>query len=78
MAGAADKCLIAIYINAYCSQTLKPRSSQLNEKLTSRVPTQGLQGNKLSSAAGAGMVHEDLQAKGLLKQAPGQGGSCAN
>ncbi len=33
---------------------------------------------KFSSASGAGTVHEALQASGLLKQAPGQGGSCAN
>jgi hypothetical protein len=33
---------------------------------------------RISSASGASMVHEDLQAKGLLEQAPGQGGSCAN
>jgi hypothetical protein len=24
------------------------------------------------------MIHADLQSKGLLQQAPGQGGSCAN
>lgn len=35
-------------------------------------------GKKFSSASGAGMVHESLQQKGLLKQAPSQGGSCAN
>jgi len=33
---------------------------------------------QFSSASGAAMVHEDLQTKGLLEQAPGQGGSCAN
>ncbi len=32
----------------------------------------------ISSASGASMVHEDLQSKGLLQQAPGQGGSCTN
>src|SRR6266508_43575 len=32
----------------------------------------------ISSASGASMVHEDLQSKGLLQQAPGQGRSCAN
>ena len=31
-----------------------------------------------SSASGSSMVHESLQASGLLKQTPGQGGSCAN
>jgi len=33
---------------------------------------------ELSSASGASMVHASLQASGLLKQTPGQGGSCAN
>jgi hypothetical protein len=35
-------------------------------------------GDRFSSASGFGMVHENLQAQGLLKQAPDQGGSCAN
>ncbi len=35
-------------------------------------------GKELSSASGAGMVHQSLQADGLLKQSPNQGGSCAN
>ena len=35
-------------------------------------------GKTLSSASGANMVHQTLVAKGLLKQAPGQGGNCAN
>jgi len=35
-------------------------------------------GNQISSASGAKMIHADLQSKGLLQQAPGQGGSCAN
>jgi hypothetical protein len=35
-------------------------------------------GKEFSSASGSNMVHETLQAKGLLKQSPGQGGSCAN
>jgi hypothetical protein len=35
-------------------------------------------GQTVSSASGAQMVHADLQAKGLLKQAPNQGGSCSN
>lgn len=33
---------------------------------------------ELSSASGASMVHESLQASGLLKPEPSQGGSCAN
>ena len=35
-------------------------------------------GQGISSASGAQMVHADLQSKGLLQQAPGQGGSCTN
>ena len=35
-------------------------------------------GDRFSSASGFGMVHENLRAQGLLKQAPDQGGSCAN
>lgn len=35
-------------------------------------------GRELSSASGFKMVHADLQSKGLLQQAPGQGGSCTN
>lgn len=35
-------------------------------------------GTQLSSSSGAQMVHADLQSKGLLQQAPGQGGSCSN
>jgi hypothetical protein len=35
-------------------------------------------GSQLSSSSGAQMVHADLQSKGLLQQAPGQGGSCSN
>jgi hypothetical protein len=35
-------------------------------------------GQQFSSASGSQMVHTDLQSKGLLQRAPGQGGSCAN
>jgi hypothetical protein len=35
-------------------------------------------GKEISSASGFQMVHADLQSKGLLQQAPGQGGGCAN
>ena len=72
----------AKYINAYWfpQQTLETAIYlQLNEKIDfTSADARLVVGNKLSSASGAGMVHEDLQAKGLLKQAPGQGGSCAN
>jgi hypothetical protein len=33
---------------------------------------------QFSSASGFQMIHADLQSKGLLQQAPGQGGGCAN
>ena len=72
----------AKYINAYWfpQQTLETAIYlQLNQKIDfASADARLVVGNKLSSASGAGMVHEDLQAKGLLKQAPGQGGSCAN
>lgn len=72
----------AKYINAYWfpQQTLETAIYlQLNQKIDfASADVRLVVGNKLSSASGAGMVHEDLQAKGLLKQAPGQGGSCAN
>lgn len=35
-------------------------------------------GQSMSSASGAKMVHAELQSKGLLPQAPDQGGSCSN
>lgn len=35
-------------------------------------------GKSMSSASGSKMVHADLQSRGLLQQAPDQGGSCAN
>lgn len=35
-------------------------------------------GKSMSSASGSKMVHTDLQSRGLLQQAPGQGGSCTN
>ena len=72
----------AKYINAYWfpQQTLETALYlQLNRKIDFvNADARLIVGNQFSSASGAGMVHEDLQAKGLLKQAPGQGGSCAN
>ena len=35
-------------------------------------------GKSMSSASGSKRVHTDLQSRGLLQQAPDQGGSCAN
>jgi hypothetical protein len=81
-ASADDMFETAKYINAYWfpQQTLETAIYlQLNEKIDfASADARLVVGNKLSSASGAGMVHEDLQARGLLKQAPGQGGSCAN
>jgi hypothetical protein len=72
----------AKYINAYWfpQQTLETAIYlQLNEGIDfAGADARLIVGNKFSSASGAGMVHKDLQAKGILKQAPGQGGSCAN
>ena len=72
----------AKYINAYWfpQQTLETAIYlQLNEDVDFRdTDARLVVSEKFSSGAGANMVHEDLQAKGLLKQSPGQGGSCAN
>ncbi len=72
----------AKYINAYWfpQQMLETAIYlQLNEGVDfANADARLVVSDKLSSASGSGMVHEDLQAKGLLKQAPGQGGSCAN
>jgi hypothetical protein len=72
----------AKYINAYWfpQQTLETAIYlQLNENVDFKdADAKLLVSEKFSSGSGASMVHEDLQAKGLLKQSPGQGGSCAN
>ena len=72
----------AKYINAYWfpQQTLETAIYlQLNEGVDfASADAKRVVGNQLSSGSGASMVHEDLQKKGLLKEAPGQGGSCAN
>lgn len=52
---------------------------QLNENTDfAKADARLVVSDKFSSAFGAGMVRENLQARGLLKQTPGQGGSCAN
>ena len=72
----------AKYINAYWfpQQALETAIYlQLNEGIDfASADARLVVSDKFSSASSASMVHEDLQAKGLLKQAPGQGGSCAN
>ena len=79
----ADKMFEAAkYINAYWfpQQTLETAIYlQMNEDVDFKDADATLVvSEKFSSGAGANMVHEDLQAKGLLKQSSGQGGSCAN
>lgn len=72
----------AKYINSYWfpQQTLETAIYlKLNENVDFRDADPKLVvSEKFSSSSGARMVHEDLQAKGLLKQSPGHGGSCAN
>ena len=72
----------AKYINAYWfpQQTLETALYlKTNEQIDfADADARLVVGDRFSSASGFGMVHEDLQAKGLLKQAPDQGGSCAN
>jgi hypothetical protein len=72
----------AKYVNAYWfpQQTLEiAMYLQLNQD-TNFVDANAklVVGDTLSSASGFGMVHQDLQARGVLKQAPGQGGGCTN
>lgn len=79
----ADKMFEAAkYINAYwfSQQTLEiALYLKSNEEVDfGSVDARRIVGNQLSSASGAGMVHEELQNRGLLKEAPGQGGSCTN
>ena len=72
----------AEYINAYWfpQQTLEiAMFMKANQDLDfADVDPELVVGKQLSSASGAQMVHADLQSKGLLQPAPGQGGSCAN
>lgn len=72
----------AKYVNAYWfpQQTLETAIYlQSNEGIDfTDSDSRLVVSDKFSSASGSGVVREDLQAKGLLKQAPGQGGSCAN
>jgi hypothetical protein len=72
----------AKYINAYWfpQQTLETAIYlQLNENVEFKdAEAKLVVGEKFSSGSGASRVHEDLQAKGLLKESPGQSGSCAN
>lgn len=72
----------AKYINAYWfpQQTLEAALYLKSNEGTDFADAEArlVVGETISSASGAGMVHENLKAKGLLEEAPGQGGSCAN
>lgn len=72
----------AKYVNAFWfpQQTLEAAIYlQLNEDLDFKnADAKLVVSEKFSSAAGSSMVHQELQRKGLLQQAPGPGGSCAN
>ena len=72
----------AKYINAYWfpQQTLETAMYlKANQNIDfADADAKLVVGNQISSASGAKMIHADLQSKGLLQQAPGQGGSCAN
>lgn len=72
----------AKYVNAYWfpQQTLETAVYLMSNEGTDFVDADArlVVGNQLSSASGSAMVRKDLQDKGLLQQAPGQGGNCAN
>ena len=72
----------AKYVNAFWfpQQTLETAIYlQLNQDIEfSDADAKLVVSEKFSSAAGASIVHQELQRKGVLQQAPGQGGSCAN
>jgi hypothetical protein len=72
----------AKYINAYWfpDQALETAIYlQMNENTDfASADPRLVVGEKFSSGSGAGRVHQELQAQGLLPQAPSQGGSCSN
>ena len=72
----------AKYINAYWfpQQTLETAMYlQANQNIDfAQADAKLVVGRQLSSASGFKMVHADLQSKGILQQAPGQGGGCSN
>jgi hypothetical protein len=81
-ASADEMFKAAKYVNAFWfpQQTLETAIYlQLNENVDFRdADAKLVVSETFSSAAGSSMVHQDLQRKGVLQQAPGQGGSCAN
>ncbi len=72
----------AKYINAYWfpQQTLETAMYlKANQNIDfAEADAKLVVSNQFSSASGFKMVHADLQSKGLLQQAPGQGGGCSN
>lgn len=81
-AGAHEMFEAAKYVNAYWfpQQTLETAIYlQLTENTDfASAEPRLVVSDKFSSGSGARRVHQELQAKGLLPRAPGQGGSCAN
>jgi len=79
----ADQMLEAAkYINAFWfpQQTLETAMFlKMNQDVDfAEADPKFVVGRELSSASGFKVVHAALQSKGLLQQAPGQGGGCAN
>jgi hypothetical protein len=74
--------MAAKYVNAYWfpQQTLETAVYlQTNQNIDfADADARIVVSKELSSASGASRVHESLQASGLLKPEPGQGGNCAN
>ena len=72
----------AKYVNAYWfpQQTLETAIYlQSNQSIDIADANATLMvSDKFSSASGANMVHESLQANGLLKETPSQGSGCTN
>ncbi|MBI5839803.1 MAG: hypothetical protein HZB19_06850 [Chloroflexi bacterium] len=81
-ASAGEMFEAAKYVNAYWfpQQTLETAIYLKSNEGTDFAETDArlVVGNKFSSASGTGMVHDSLQANGLLKQTPDQGNGCAN
>jgi hypothetical protein len=72
----------AKYINAYWfpQQTLETAMYLKTNQNIDFVEADAklIVSKQFSSTSGFQMIHADLQSKGLLQQAPGQGGGCAN
>jgi hypothetical protein len=81
-ASASEMFEAAKYVNAFWfpQQTLETAIYlQLNQDVDFRdADAKLVVSEKFSSAVGASMVHQELQRKGVLQEAPGQGGGCTN